>query len=282
MHASVQLPLLGVSARHGCSSSSGLRAEARPCALRRDGPCIARGHRSAVWPARSPSGSRRPTTAPVAAAPQMVATRSSGSCRARWGCCPVSCSATRRESFVELYSYDNPGKTNYGTAGYLGDGYFITVKHGVVALDDEDDRRRAPNHVDQVLHKGKVPAKLVDAGDADVEVHRATGRSSRYARARPAAAQIDSSLPAYDFAEPIFRLGNDYSKGIILWTGYVGQRTANGSSPASPTVIRACRAAACWTRGRPGGDSDRPDAGRLPLLVHPAAAARDVPQVELS
>ena len=32
----------------------------------------------------------------------------------------------------------------------------------------------------------------------------------------------------YDFAEPIFRLGNDYSKGIILSTGYVGQRTANG------------------------------------------------------
>jgi hypothetical protein len=33
---------------------------------------------------------------------------------------------------------------------------------------------------------------------------------------------------AYDFADPIFRLGNDYSKGIILSTGYVGQRTANG------------------------------------------------------
>ena len=31
----------------------------------------------------------------------------------------------------------------------------------------------------------------------------------------------------FDFADPIFRLGNDYSKGIILATGYVGQRTAN-------------------------------------------------------
>ena len=32
----------------------------------------------------------------------------------------------------------------------------------------------------------------------------------------------------YDFADPIFRLGNDYSKGVILSTGYVGQRTPNG------------------------------------------------------
>ena len=31
----------------------------------------------------------------------------------------------------------------------------------------------------------------------------------------------------FDFADPIFRLGNDYSKGIILSTGYVGQRTSN-------------------------------------------------------
>jgi S1-C subfamily serine protease len=32
----------------------------------------------------------------------------------------------------------------------------------------------------------------------------------------------------YDFADPIVRLGNDYSKGIILSTGYIGQRTSNG------------------------------------------------------
>ena len=44
---------------------------------------------------------------------------------------------------------------------------------------------------------------------------------------------------AYDFAEPIFRLGNDHSKGIILSTGYVGQRTANGL-------------VTCLTDGHPG------------------------------
>ena len=44
---------------------------------------------------------------------------------------------------------------------------------------------------------------------------------------------------AYEFAEPIFRLGNDYSKGIILSTGYVGQRTGNGL-------------VTCLTDGHPG------------------------------
>src|SRR5262249_22960799 len=47
---------------------------------------------------------------------------------------PVTLLRDRRSSFVELYSYDNLGKINYGTAGYLGNGYFITVKHAVVAL----------------------------------------------------------------------------------------------------------------------------------------------------
>jgi hypothetical protein len=44
---------------------------------------------------------------------------------------------------------------------------------------------------------------------------------------------------AYEFAEPIFRLGNDYSKGIIVSTGYVGQRTGNGL-------------VTCLTDGHPG------------------------------
>src|SRR5262249_28902351 len=56
------------------------------------------------------------------------------------GLLPVTLLRDRRSSFVELYSYDNLGKTNYGTAGYLGNGYFITVKHAVVALRDDDDR----------------------------------------------------------------------------------------------------------------------------------------------
>jgi hypothetical protein len=90
------------------------------------------------------------------------------------GLLPVHILRDRRSSFVELYSYDNLGKTNYGTAGYLGGGYFITVKHAVVALHDDDDRQNTRRILAvKVVYRGKeVPAKIVDTGDADVEVHR--------------------------------------------------------------------------------------------------------------
>src|SRR6476660_4486801 len=157
------------------------------------------------------------------------------------GLMPVHLLRDRRSSFVELYSYDTLGKTNYSTAGYLGNGYFITVKHAVVALRDEDDRasNRRITSV-KVMYRGKeVPAKIVDTGDADVEVH-----SGDWAIIKTRAdldlppLHVDSAF-GYEFADPIFRLGNDYSKGIILSTGYVGQRTANGL-------------VTCLTDGHPG------------------------------
>src|SRR5258708_39586954 len=88
------------------------------------------------------------------------------------GLLPVHILRDSRPSFVELYSYDNLGKTNYGTAGYLGNGYFITVKHAVVALHDEDDRQNTRKIQSvKVVYKGKeIPAKVIDTGDADVEV----------------------------------------------------------------------------------------------------------------
>ncbi len=145
------------------------------------------------------------------------------------GLLPLQLLRSRRTSFVELYSTDNQGRTSYGTAGYLGEGYFITVKHAVVALKDEDNRdgQRRITSI-RVMHQGKeVPARLVDTGDADVEVH-----SGDWAIIRTRPLDLPALHPnvafAYDFAEPIFRLGNDYSKGILLSTGYVGQRTANG------------------------------------------------------
>src|SRR5262249_9020333 len=89
------------------------------------------------------------------------------------GLLPVHLLRDRRSSFVELYSSDNLGKTNYGTAGYLGKGYFITVKHAVVALKDDDNRQGARKITSiKIVSDGKeIPARLVDAGDADVEVH---------------------------------------------------------------------------------------------------------------
>jgi len=157
------------------------------------------------------------------------------------GLMPVTLLRERRSSFVELYSYDNLGKTNYGTAGYLGNGYFITVKHAVVALKEDDDRQNTRKIASvKIVYKGKeIPAKVVDTGDADVEVHSGDWAiiKTRADLDLPAL-RVDSAF-AYDFAEPIFRLGNDYSKGIILSTGYVGQHTSNGL-------------VTCLTDGHPG------------------------------
>jgi hypothetical protein len=156
------------------------------------------------------------------------------------GLLPVHLLRDRRGSFVELYSYDSLGKTNYGTAGYLGGGYFITVKHAVVALRDEDDRQSTRKILSvKIMYRGKeVPAKVIDTGDADVEVHNGDWAIIKTRDLDLPALHVDSAFP-YDFADPIFRLGNDYSKGIILSTGYVGARTANGL-------------VTCLTDGHPG------------------------------
>jgi S1-C subfamily serine protease len=142
------------------------------------------------------------------------------------GLLPVSLLRERRQSFVELYSYDMTGASNYGTAGYLGNGYFVTVKHGVVALGDQPPSRKIASV--KIMYNGRpLVAKIVDMGDAQVEVDPGDWAILKVKE------EID--LPAlelnlgygFDFAESIFRLGNDYSKGIILSTGYVGQKTSN-------------------------------------------------------
>jgi hypothetical protein len=157
------------------------------------------------------------------------------------GLFPVRLLRDRRDSFVELNAYDNFGKTNYGTAGYLGGGYFITVKHGVLALDEPSDGQEARRITSiKVRYKGKdLTARVVDSGNANVEVHPGDWAIIKVNQELDLPAlRIDTSY-AYDFAEPIFRLGNDYSKGIILSTGYIGQRTSNGL-------------VTCLTDGHPG------------------------------
>ena len=157
------------------------------------------------------------------------------------GLFPVRLLRERKESFVELNAYDNFGKTNYGTAGYLGGGYFITVKHGVIALDEPSDGQETRRITGiKVRYKGRdLNARVVDSGNASVEVHPGDWAIIKVGQEVDLPAlRIDTSY-AYDFAEPIFRLGNDYSKGIILSTGYVGQRTSNGL-------------VTCLTDGHPG------------------------------
>ena len=111
-----------------------------------------------------------------------------------------------------------------------------------MALSGEGGRDASARRIESIRLSWdgrRVAARVVDAGDADVEVH-----SGDWAILK-VKAPVD--LPplriindfSYEFAEPIFRLGNDYSKGIILSTGYVGQRTGNGL-------------VTCLTDGHPG------------------------------
>jgi S1-C subfamily serine protease len=154
------------------------------------------------------------------------------------GLLPIRLLRERRASFVPVHAYDQSGALRYGTAGYLGAGYFITVKHGVVALDDSRGDRRITSV--EIVHAGKkLKATVVDSGSADVEVHRGDWAILKVkGEIDLPPLHINVTYP-YDFAEPIFRLGNDYSKGIIVSSGYVGQRMENGL-------------VSCLTDGHPG------------------------------
>jgi S1-C subfamily serine protease len=156
------------------------------------------------------------------------------------GLLPINMIRDRRQSFVELYSYDDRGSSSYGTAGYLGNGYFITVKHGVIALGQEGlaDPRRITSI--KLMYDGRaINARIVDAGDAKVEVDPGDWAILKVKENIDLPALTANLDYQFEFADPIFRLGNDYSKGIIVATGYVGQRTPN-------------KLVTCLTDGHPG------------------------------
>jgi S1-C subfamily serine protease len=156
------------------------------------------------------------------------------------GLLPLTLLRERKDSFVELYSYDDHGSSSYGTAGYVGNGYFITVKHGVMALGQEglSDPRKVVSV--KIMYKGRpLAARIVDSGDAKVEVDSGDWAILKVKEEVDLPALNVNLAYGFDFADPIFRLGNDYSKGIILSTGYVGQRTPN-------------HLVTCLTDGHPG------------------------------
>jgi hypothetical protein len=202
---------------------------------------LGRGRRiDAVVPAGTTGQLAREDNPPNVSARDRMVRQIKQELQSEMGLLPVHLLRDRRSSFVELYSTDNFGKTNYGTAGYLGHGYFVTVKHAVVALKDEDDRQSTRKITSvRIVYRGKeIPAKVVDTGDAEVEVHTGDWAIIRTRDLELPALRVDTAF-AYDFAEPLFRLGNDYSKGIILSTGYAGQKTSNGL-------------VTCLTDGHPG------------------------------
>ena len=79
----------------------------------------------------------------------------------------------------------------------------------------------------------------MDTGDAQVEVDPGDWAVLKVKEAVDLPPLEFNLAYRFDFADPIFRLGNDYSKGIILSTGYVGQRTTNNL-------------VTCLTDGHPG------------------------------
>ncbi len=156
------------------------------------------------------------------------------------GLLPLNLLRDRSNSFVELYAYDDHGSSSYGTAGYLGEGYFITVKHGVVALSQEGQPDPRTITSVKLMYKGKLlNARLVDSGDARVEVDPGDWAIVKVKEQIEMPPLTVNLAYGFEFADPIFRLGNDYSKGIILSTGYVGQRTSN-------------KLVTCLTDGHPG------------------------------
>jgi S1-C subfamily serine protease len=160
--------------------------------------------------------------------------------RSEMGLLPINLIRDRRQSFVELYSYDDRGSSSYGTAGYLGNGYFITVKHGVIALGQ--DGAAEPRKITSIklLYDGRpITARVVDSGDAKVEVDPGDWAILKVKENIDLPALNANLAYQFEFADPIFRLGNDYSKGISVSTGYVGQRTPN-------------KLVTCLTDGHPG------------------------------
>ncbi len=158
------------------------------------------------------------------------------------GLMPVRLLRERRDSFVELNALDNFGKTSYGTAGYLGNGYFITVKHGVIALDEQADGREARKIVSiKIRYKDKdLAARVVDAGDANVEVHSGDWAIIRVAwHHRPAAAAHRHVVSPTSSRNRSSAWATTIRRASSSAPATSGQRTSNGL-------------VTCLTDGHPG------------------------------
>ncbi len=108
-----------------------------------------------------------------------------------------------------------------------------------MALQNDAEDGRKITEIKLVFGGKTIGATLVDAGDAATEVDPGDWAILRVKEPVDLPALKVNLEFAYDFADPIYRLGNDYSKGIILGTGYIGQRTPNGL-------------VTCLTDGHPG------------------------------
>ena len=199
------------------------------------------------------------------------------------GLLPLTLIRDRRHSFVELYSYDDRGASSYGTAGYLGNGYFLTVKHAVVALGQEGaSDPRVIKSIELMIDGRPISARVVDAGDARVEVDPGDWAILEVRE------NID--LPALTCrAELSVRVcRSDLPSGQRLLQGHRRIDRVRGPADSQPAghlfdgrPPRRVRRRCAERRGSARGHSHRPNAGRFPILVHSSASRRDVPEGEV-
>jgi S1-C subfamily serine protease len=128
-------------------------------------------------------------------------------------------------SVVELNTNDTDDRKPFGTAVHLGDGYFITVMHGVMNLY-EPQRKKTKLTVNV---SGKdVAFKVIDHGDAPFEVHSGDWAIIK-AQERVDLPKISVDLEySFKFGDAFARIGNDYSQGIVPSIGIVGQLKKTG------------------------------------------------------
>lgn len=143
-----------------------------------------------------------------------------------------------RSSFVEVYAYYKTGKTlkaNYGTAGYLGSGFFLTSKHIVAPYSGPGEPAPPPILAVKIKHDAALlDAEVIDTGGASVKGEVSLGDWALLRTAAPPAGLRALRVrPDYvfHFADPLVRFGNDYNHGVVVSLGYAGQTTEEGWVP---------------------------------------------------
>jgi hypothetical protein len=132
-----------------------------------------------------------------------------------------------RPSVVEVGAYDKAGSFFYGSATYLGDDYFLSVKHEAFTLETGKKPVLRPK-IQVRINSSFVETQVVDFGNAQAEVGPGDWVILRsLQKVDLPAVTVDLSY-AFPYAEPFFRLGNDYQSGIIPSTALFGGRNPNG------------------------------------------------------
>ena len=157
----------------------------------RCGPRCSARSRTMTTPPATPTGTASPACGTLAHGPTRTRHRAvKKQLQNEMGLLPLQLLRDRRESFVELYSYDNFGASNYGTAGYLGQ---RLLHHGETRRPRARRRRRRTAR-DRPLVSIKVRLQGRDPGDARRRRRRRRRSRPRRLGDHPGRASVD--MPA--------------------------------------------------------------------------------------